>query len=257
MLILCFFRPDPRETVTERKFDTFQNCPALKCEFQSKSIAEMKAHQVQVHFGRPYQCEKCGLAFLKQFNLKKHFDSVHLGVRGHICDKCGQGFYKRVYLVKHLQSNCALTGQEGSSKPKKEEKSKKTYECPDCNKSFNDPDRLAYHRTRTHLNVLSKFSCELCGDNFQKLNSYKHHLAVNHGVMPVNNICEICGVDCETFLNWRLHVSQHYSSGFKSDNLDDLRSLHDRNIFQDTKSAVESIVVPVNEAEIDQMAVFR
>ena len=37
----------------------------------------------------------CGWAFLKQFNLKKHVDSVHLGVRGHMYDKCGQDFYKK------------------------------------------------------------------------------------------------------------------------------------------------------------------
>ena len=35
-----------------------------------------------IHYGRPFQCEVCGLAFNEQFNLKKHFDGVHLGRKG-------------------------------------------------------------------------------------------------------------------------------------------------------------------------------
>ena len=251
---ILFYRPDPIETGAEKIFAQPQSCPALKCNFQSKSSLEMKDHQWQEHYRRPYQCETCGVAFTKAFNLKKHVDSVHLGVRGHMCDKCGQGFYKRAAMLKHQKLNCT---SQSSGPPKKEQKIKKSYDCPDCNKTYTDPDRLAYHRTRTHLNVLSKFNCDLCGSNFHKLNSYKHHLAVNHGIMPTNNICEICGVDCETFLEWRLHVSQHYSGGIESARLQNLKNLHDEYTNDDTKSEVESISVPVNETDIDQMVVFQ
>ena len=41
-------------------------------------------HSKDKHYGRPFQCEVCGKAFNEQFNLKKHFDGVHLGHKGQI-----------------------------------------------------------------------------------------------------------------------------------------------------------------------------
>ena len=234
-------QPDPKETIPEDKIlPEVQSCPALECDFQTQSLKALKEHQLDEHSGRPYQCEKCGLAFLKQFNLKKHVDSVHLGVRGHMCDKCGQGFYKKSVMVRHQKTSCSGNPQYTNATKNEVGKHKKSFNCSECASSFNHIESLQLHMAKTHLNIPSKFECHHCRKAFVMLSGFKHHLAVYHGETPVGNICEICGVDCESFLNWRYHVNQHYSGGVKMSPTEKQQLNIDN--FEETERAVGSIV---------------
>ena len=234
-------QPDPKETIPEDKIlPEVQSCPALECDFQTQSLKALKEHQLNEHSGRPYQCEKCGLAFLKQFNLKKHVDSVHLGVRGHMCDKCGQGFYKKSVMVRHQKTSCSGNPQYTNATKNEVGKHKKSFNCSECASSFNHIESLQLHMAKTHLNIPSKFECHHCRKAFVMLSGFKHHLAVYHGETPVGNICEICGVDCESFLNWRYHVNQHYSGGVKMSPTEKQQLNIDN--FEETERAVGSIV---------------
>ena len=182
----------------------------------------------------------CGWAFLKQFNLKKHVDSVHLGVRGHMCDKCGQGFYKKSVMVRHQKTSCSGNPQYTNATKNEVGKHKKSFNCSECASSFNHIESLQLHMAKTHLNIPSKFECHHCRKAFVMLSGFKHHLAVYHGETPVGNICEICGVDCESFLNWRYHVNQHYSGGVKMSPTEKQQLNIDN--FEETERAVGSIV---------------
>ena len=234
-------QPDPKETIPEDKIlPEVQSCPALECDFQTQSLKALKEHQLNEHSGRPYQCEKCGLAFLKQFNLKKHVDSVHLGVRGHMCDKCGQGFYKKSVMVRHQKTSCSGNPQYTNATKNEVGKHKTSFNCSECASSFNHIESLQLHMAKTHLNIPSKFECHHCRKAFVMLSGFKHHLAVYHGETPVGNICEICGVDCESFLNWRYHVNQHYSGGVKMSPTEKQQLNIDN--FEETERAVGSIV---------------
>ena len=234
-------QPDPKETIPEDKIlPEIQKCPALECDFQTRSLKAMKEHQLIEHNGRPHQCEKCGLAFLKQFNLKKHVDSVHLGVRGHMCDKCGQGFYKRAVMVRHQKTSCSGNPQYANMVTNNEaRKHKKSFNCSQCTSTFNDVEMLKHHMVKHHLNIPSKFECHHCGKAFVMLTGFKHHLAIYHGETPVNNVCEICGFDCESFENWRYHMNQHYTGGVKLSSLEQQMNV-DR--FEETERAVDYIV---------------
>ena len=108
LMFIFSFRPDKEAKITTSKaIYAFQtNCPALDCEFECKTVSEWKEHSKEVHHGRPFQCEVCGLAFNEQFNLKKHFDGVHPGRKGHICEQCGQAFYKKSQMARHQNTTC-------------------------------------------------------------------------------------------------------------------------------------------------------
>ena len=64
------------------------------------------------------------MAFVESYQLRKHFEGVHLMNRLHVCDDCGKSFYKKGQLVKH---------QESSACPKKPET---TYVCQECGEEF-------------------------------------------------------------------------------------------------------------------------
>ena len=233
--------PRPGETIPENKMlPEVQKCPAYECDFQTRRLKAMKEHQLTEHNGRPYQCEKCGLAFLKQFNLKKHVDSVHLGVRGHMCDKCGQGFYKRAVMVRHQKTSCSGNPQYANMVTNNEaRKHKKSFNCSQCTSTFNDVEMLKHHMVKHHLNIPSKFECHHCGKAFVMLTGFKHHLAIYHGETPVSHICEVCGVDCESFMNWRYHMNQHYIGGVKISSSEQQLNIDP---FEETERAVDYIV---------------
>lgn len=120
-----------------------KECPALNCDFESKSMLEMKNHCQSLHYGRPYQCERCGLAFMEEMALKKHFDEDHLGLKAFVCDACGNGFLKKYYLDKHQRGRC---------------RANKIHTCKDCGDLFNSAKHLEKHRQKSH-------SVEYCSDS--------------------------------------------------------------------------------------------
>ena len=135
MLLLC--RLDKKTTA--KAVYTFQSkCPALDCEFECKTVEEWKEHSKDKHYSRPFQCEVCGKAFNEQFNLKKHFDGVHLGHKGHICEGCGQGFYKKSVMIRHQNATCS------SVKPNLNHK------CKQCGKEFDSHGKLNKHIEKRH-----------------------------------------------------------------------------------------------------------
>ena len=63
----------------------------------------MQRHYKTVHLEqKPYKCITCGQLFQRNGNLKDHVDAVHLGKRPFICGDCGATFAQAGKLKRHV-----------------------------------------------------------------------------------------------------------------------------------------------------------
>jgi len=120
-----------------------------------------------------YACpaDGCDKDFKHAFELKFHYDGVHLQARAHPCqyDGCGKSFVSPSQLQLHIASK-----HTGAARP---------HPCPrqdlNCTKSFNTPSQLRRHM-QSHLSKHERqmLACTMAGCNKQYANAsalQKHH----------------------------------------------------------------------------------
>lgn len=47
----------------------------------------------------------CGKEFSSRFCLKRHFLTIHLGLKKFKCDICGRNFAQKQYLTEHINTH--------------------------------------------------------------------------------------------------------------------------------------------------------
>ncbi|GFN76931.1 Zinc finger protein 208 [Plakobranchus ocellatus] len=154
------------------------------CEFCDKKFAlemHLKNHEA-VHFsvlaseipdkpvngGMWQPCEKCGMSFPKESDLKAHM-VVHNGERPFSCSFCDKKFAFHFSLERHEAGHCIFMEQQVASAI--------AHRCEPCGKYFSSLSRL---RTHSVVHTGEKpYKCKFCGKMFSFLSCVKRH-ETNH-----------------------------------------------------------------------------
>ena len=128
-------------------------CPEAGC---SKPVVRLDQHLKMSHSSgdksnnkvdKSSKCVECGATFSRIYDMIRHRENVHRGMKNFACDKCDRRFsdkrdLKRHYDAVHLNI-----------------KQKKTYTCPICQKIFKFKKLLDVHRFTEHEgDTVSKLS---------------------------------------------------------------------------------------------------
>lgn len=81
------------------KKDRFYTCKVCKAQFRHSSYLNI---HIRVHTGEtPYMCYICGRTFISQGKLTHH-TKRHSDVKEHKCDQCDRAYHERFQLKRHI-----------------------------------------------------------------------------------------------------------------------------------------------------------
>ena len=137
-----------------------------QCNKTFSSQYNLNRHYKSVHLKmkqkrkgtKKYFCkqEGCDKVFSNGSNYKKHYDTVHLNIRRHLCEICSFMFKTKWALKTHL-----------NTLHEKDQQKFRIFECKLCQKRFTSKGKLKLHET-VHTD-LKPFKCsyEDCGKSFR------------------------------------------------------------------------------------------
>ena len=106
-------------------------------------------------------CNQCDYQFTNQYNLSRHIQSKHMGVK-YACNQCDYQAKKQSHLTTHIQSI-----HEGVR-----------YPCNQCDYQATQKLKLAAHIQSKHEGV--KYSCDQCDTKFDHRFSLTRHIRNMH-----------------------------------------------------------------------------
>jgi len=115
---------------------------------------------------KPHQCETCGMAFKRAYDMKRHGIAVHHKVRDFKCSHCGRMFTQSGHMHEHVR--VAHTGLN-------------LHGCSECGKQFGTNSKLERH-VRTVHRMERKFLCTVCKKSYSDKGYLKQHMAIRHSV---------------------------------------------------------------------------
>mmetsp|Transcript_12179 Transcript_12179/g.50432 ORF Transcript_12179/g.50432 Transcript_12179/m.50432 type:complete len:462 (-) Transcript_12179:141-1526(-) len=141
-------------------------------EHMSRDLFEkLKAHEVSESARmkselrrKPHQCETCGMAFKRAYDMKRHGIAVHNKVRDFKCLHCGRMFTQSGHMHEHVR--VAHTGLN-------------LHGCSECGKQFGTKSKLERH-TRTVHKLERNFSCAVCKNSYSDKSYLKQHMVAKH-----------------------------------------------------------------------------
>jgi len=75
------------------------------CNYSFRRIYELRRHMDNVHNGvRKFSCKICGKSFTQSAHARVHMETVHQKILSWGCDLCGRGFGTKHKLVRHQKS---------------------------------------------------------------------------------------------------------------------------------------------------------
>ncbi|XP_053951893.1 zinc finger protein 420-like [Anastrepha ludens] len=142
---------------------------------------------------RAYECQACGLEFLRRTDFLQHRKTVHSNKFP--CPYCSKLLHTNDALRVHLR----LHGGQPAHK------------CDICQRTFNQKVHYRYHMDR-HNNVRN-FKCTKCGKAFLAKHDLTVHMRSHTGERPYE--CEICGKDFLIMQHLKMHRYSHSSKSFE------------------------------------------
>ena len=145
-------------------------------------------------------CADCGKTFSRPQDLKRHQRSHHESAT-FLCDLCGAAYRSRDGLNYH----------KTAAHPLKSLTTTTSFQCLDCDKTFNCSSRLKVHVKNIHKRVQKSLTCPYCDKKFKRTDVYKSHVAL-HGPTPKPFTCVDCPKTFSSLSNLRAHSRVHDAS---------------------------------------------
>uniref|UniRef100_A0A8D8DYK8 Transcription factor grauzone n=1 Tax=Culex pipiens TaxID=7175 RepID=A0A8D8DYK8_CULPI len=220
-----------------KRFRLYEHCLKhlnpnhFRCELCDKTFTDshgLQHHRWFIHTPvseRPFKCDVCGDAFVKEYLLKAHMDrhldkerkthtcdscgvtyttlpqlkahqqNVHGAMSDWVCDVCAKGFAHRALLERHR-----LTHTEEGQRSLKEQ-------CEKCHKWL--INRTSYLRHRKLCgNSTGPAKCDLCEHVSVNAHALSVHKKLNHTDRP-KYACQYCGKEFKKQLRLKEHEANH------------------------------------------------
>ncbi|XP_035226371.1 zinc finger protein 14-like [Stegodyphus dumicola] len=200
------------------------------CSYVTCSSSNFKRHQLTHSQARPYVCAICHHAFNHKYRaFRCHFENADPVLKRLRCALCP-------FITAHVSklNRHKLTHY----------REKKTYSCPDCQKTFTQKYNLKVHMRlhtghflmaranvssfyckhcfyrsgsysdiKTHEKVHTKdriYSCDVCHRTFNRKYNLKAHMRIHSGEKPFS--CKFCTLHFSFHTSLKNHVISHHSS---------------------------------------------
>ena len=181
-----------------------------KCDKLFGKKAQLKKHELSVHFGSKYPCMFCGLQFTRKDNLEHHMKEFHCTAKDklvqHQCEVCREMFRKKSNLVRHAKmvricETCSSVFCSTRQLLQHQRSIHPTYSCKDCKKSFPDRANLKRHVDGSLKEGGTRNVCEHCDLGFCSIRDLSRHNRMNHP-----NKCKYCGNSFSSNQNYKNHI---------------------------------------------------
>uniref|UniRef100_A0A7S3A323 C2H2-type domain-containing protein n=1 Tax=Rhodosorus marinus TaxID=101924 RepID=A0A7S3A323_9RHOD len=107
-----------------------------------------------------HDCSACGKRFTRNYDLRRHYDAVHLQLRQHKCKDCGKGFNQASHLRDHWSQihgekhiRCTFQGcnktfavRHRYDRHVKGSHQGRSFGCDKCNRSYRERSHMLKHR---------------------------------------------------------------------------------------------------------------
>lgn len=176
-----------------------------ECKVEMDNPEFMLENSKEVNFNTSNQqssdeiasCPHCvdGLMFSSKSALKTHIDLIHGAAKWLPCIYCKESFPHKPALTSHISSY------------HKDREGEKAYPCEECDRVFNRPSSLSYHKDAAH--TLARFPCSVpdCNKEFKMRNLLTRHMLTHNSERP--HQCVECYASFKTPSNLKAHQSKH------------------------------------------------
>ena len=146
------------------------------CDKVYRSDWQLQKHQNYVHFGlKTFQCRFCEKSYSDETPLRNHIDIVHCESGKFDCDECDKSFPKIYYLKSHKRRIHKLAGANVT--------------CKICNNQVFKYD--INDHVRAHLNLeKDAFKCPQCDKIFPRRKQLEIHSQTHSNVRTIS--CDKC-----------------------------------------------------------------
>ena len=191
-----------KEVEESAEYHVTRKC--AKCDFEAKSISEIRNHLKLEHstclskeelrgIGKLFQCNSCEYSTLKKANMTRHIQhrhSLHNETCSETCHLCGSILKSKTALYNHIRLKHAPEGQT---------------KCDKCGKCFPNENFDG------HLCEVEKFICNICGKEYKSNYVLERHTKIEHEgiVFPKPFICDKCDYCCESKPVLLQHLKTH------------------------------------------------
>ena len=181
------------KTHTVPKSKKYQKSCEL-CDFSTSKKLLLEKHHWNEHSIKSHQCEECSKTFVHRYLLREHF-KIHDKTREYICNKCDFSSSFKTVLFAHKRVHAG----------EKYCKSKKRYQCKQCDYSTHIIRNLKFHQRSFHSEKF--YDCNVC-DYVAKTPEYlKQHYLVHKQHKRFS--CDKCPYSTPYKRNLRIHKRTH------------------------------------------------
>ena len=139
----------------------------------------LKQHRDSVHKqgDKTYKCNECFHQTNDKYSLKKHINGVHNNIRSHKCEECGNAFFSKKDLKRHRDSVHKMGDQE--------------FKCEQCPYSTFDKHTLVRHNKAVHEKI-KNHACSECDYATYEKRNLNYHMISSHGKGGKKFKCKKC-----------------------------------------------------------------
>ena len=157
----------------------------------------MEQHQPTHNGVRPYKCDDCEKAFIRNDNLKRH-KLIHISVRRYRCVFCNKSFVQSGTLEQHQLTHRGIK-QFRCEYCKVRFRHKTSLKCHNLRRSDKQPYQCAFSDSSTEASDnfdndqpthsgFQVFCCKFCTKKFQHKNSLALHKQKHIGLKNVKRV---------------------------------------------------------------------
>ena len=144
------------------------------CQYETRLAHYYKKHIEKHDANKDLKCEECNESFINKATYRKHRKSVHNENKPLICSACKAAFDSRSDYYSHMN--------------RIQENGETQFQCPNCEKTFNNNCALQDHML-IHTGE-KPHKCSVCNHAFRLKGSLNVHMRIHTGEKP--HKCEQC-----------------------------------------------------------------